>query len=198
MSKNQSLVPIERIERLILLIRGQRVLLDADLAALYGVTTKALNQAVKRNQKRFPPNFMFRLTYAEKGEVVTNCDHLANLKFSKSLPFAFTEHGAIQAANILNSPQAVKMGVYVVRAFVQVRQLLANHRELATRLNELEEKTEAMSLKQDSFAKNTRVQLKQMFDALRELMQPPEIPKKPIGFVYPDEEVKPSKERTGD
>ena len=176
-----------------MLVRGQRVMIDADLAELYGVPTKVLNQAVKRNLDRFPDDFMFRLNAAEKTEVVTNCDHLANLKFSKSLPFAFTEHGAIQAANILSSPQAVKMGVYVVRAFVQVRQLLANHRELATRLNELEEKTEAMSLKQDSFAKNTRVQLKQMFDALRELMQPPEIPKKPIGFVYPEEKVKPQK-----
>ena len=189
---------IVRISGRIMLVRGQRVMIDADLAELYGVPTKVLNQAVKRNLDRFPDDFMFRLNAAEKTEVVTNCDHLASLKFSKSLPFAFTEHGAIQAANILNSPQAVKMGVYVVRAFVQVRQLLANHRELATRLNDLEEKTEALSLKQDSFAKYTRVQLKQMFDALRELMQPPEIPKKPIGFVYPDEEVKPSKERTGD
>ena len=184
---------IGRISGRIMLVRGQRVMIDADLAELYGVPTKVLNQAVKRNLDRFPDDFMFRLNAAEKTEVVTNCDHLANLKFSKSLPFAFTEHGAIQAANILSSPQAVKMGVYVVRAFVQVRQLLANHRELATRLNELEEKTEAMSLKQDSFAKNTRVQLKQMFDALRELMQPPEIPKKPIGFVYPEEKVKPQK-----
>ena len=163
--------PIGRISGRIMLVRGQRVMIDADLAELYGVPTKVLNQAVKRNLDRFPDDFMFRLNAAEKTEVVTNCDHLANLKFSKSLPFAFTEHGAIQAANILNSPQAVKMGVYVVRAFVQVRQLLANHRELAMRLNELEEKTEALSLKQDSFAKNTRVQLKQMFDALRELMQ---------------------------
>ena len=88
--------------------------------------------------------------------MVTNCDHLARLKFSKSLPFAFTEHGAIQAANVLNSAEAIKMGVYVVRAFVQLREILANHRELASRLNDLEKKTEGLAMKQDAFARNTR------------------------------------------
>jgi hypothetical protein len=93
-----------RIESHILTLRGVRVLVDADLAGLYGVTTKALNQAVKRNAPRFPSDFMFQLNATEKTEVVTNCDHLSKLKFSKSLPYAFTEHGAIQAANVLASP----------------------------------------------------------------------------------------------
>jgi hypothetical protein len=117
------------------------------------------------------------------------------LKFSKSLPFAFTEHGAIQAANTLSSPQAVKMGVYVVRAFVQLRHLLANNRELVSRLDDLEQKTEALAMTQDTFARNSKAQLKQMFDALRELMATPEPTKRPIGFVHPSEKPSDTKGR---
>ena len=195
MPSKANIVPTEAISPRILLIRGQRVIIDADLAELYAVTTKALNQAVKRNMDRFPEDFMFRLTAKEKGEVVTNCDHLAKLKFSKSLPFAFTEHGAIQAANTLSSPQAVKMGVYVIRAFVQLRHLLANNRELVSRLDDLEQKTEALAMTQDTFARNTKAQLKQMFDALRELMATPEPTKRPIGFVHPSEKPSDTKGR---
>jgi hypothetical protein len=195
MPSKANIVPTEAISPRILLIRGQRVIIDADLAELYAVTTKALNQAVKRNMDRFPEDFMFRLTAKEKGEVVTNCDHLAKLKFSKSLPFAFTEYGAIQAANTLSSPQAVKMGVYVVRAFVQLRHLLANTRELVSRLDDLEQKTEALAMTQDTFARNTKAQLKQMFDALRELMATPEPTKRPIGFVHPSEKPSDTKGR---
>lgn len=132
---------------------------------------------------------MFRLTAKEKAEGVTNCGHLAKLKFSRSLPFAFTEHGAIRAANTLSSPQAVKMGVYVVRAFVQLRNLLASNRELVSRLDEVEQKIEALAMTQDTFARNTKTQLKQMFDALRELMTVPEPGKRLIGFVYPTEKM---------
>ena len=176
--------PALRIESRILVLRAQKVMIDADLAELYGVPTKALNQAVKRNAERFPADFMFQLTSAEKLEVVTNCDHLARLKFSKSLPFAFTEHGAIQASNVLASPQAVEMGVYVVRAFVRLREVLASSRELAAKLDALEQKTELLSLRHETFAGNTRAQLKQVFEALRQLMAPPVEPaKRPIGFV---------------
>ena len=189
MRSRTNIVPTEAIGTRIILIRGQRVIIDSDLAELYAVTTKALNQAVKRNVDRFLDDFMFRLTAKEKTEVVTICDHLAKLKFSKSLPFAFTEHGAIQAANTLSSPQAVKMGVYVVRAFVQLRHLLANNRELVSRLDDLEQKTEALAMTQGTFARNTKAQLKQMFDALRELMATPEPSKRPIGFVYPAEKT---------
>lgn len=131
--------------------------------------------------------------------MVANCDHLAKLKFSKTLPFAFTEHGAIQAANVLASPQAVEMGVYVVRAFVRLRELIVTHAELAKRLEELEQKTEALSLRHDTFAHNTRVQLQQVFEAIRELMEPPDMPKKrPIGFVTPEEKpTKPKASKTG-
>jgi hypothetical protein len=176
------------IESRILTLRGQRILIDVDLAALYGVPTKRLNEQVKRNRERFPCDFLFQLTPDEKSEVVANCDHLAKLKFSKALPFAFTEHGAIQAANVLASSQAVEMGIYVVRAFVRLRQAAASHVELAKRLAELEEKAERLEMSHDTFSRNTRAQLKQVFDTLRELMVPPDAPKRPIGFIKPDNE----------
>ncbi|GHU20755.1 DNA-binding protein [Betaproteobacteria bacterium] len=188
MIKTDALISVSRIEPRILVIRGQKVMIDADLAELYGVPTKALNQAVKRNSERFPSDFMFQLTIEEKLEVVTNCDHLVKLKFSKSLPFAFTEHGAIQASNVLASAQAVEMGVYVVRAFVRLREVLASNRELALRLDDLEEKTEALAFQHDTFAHNTRAQLKQIFETIRQLMTPPDPPKRPIGFITPQEE----------
>lgn len=143
-----------------------------------------MGPANKRNAVRFPDDFMFRLSPEEKQEVVTNCDHLAKLKFSKVPPFAFTEHGAIQAANVLASPQAEEMGVYVVRAFVRLREVLSSSRELAAKLDVLEQKTELLSLQHEAFAGNTRAQLKQVFEALRQLMAPPAAPpKRPIGFV---------------
>lgn len=126
---------------------------------------------------------MFQLDAAEKLEVVTNCDHLAKLKFSKSLPFPFTEYGAVALANVLASTQAVEMGIYVVRAFVRLRQAASLHEDLTKRLVELEEKAERLELSQDTFSRNTRAQLKQVFDALRELMVPPDPPRRPIGFV---------------
>ena len=105
---------------------------------LYGVATKALNQAVKRNAKRFPPDFVFQLTQSEKRKLVTNCDHLSRLKFSPVLPFAFTEHGALMAANVLNSSAAVKMSVYVVRAFIKQRELLMSHVEILKKLAQMD------------------------------------------------------------
>lgn len=180
-------LPVLNIESRILTLRGQRVMVDADLAALYGVPTKRLNEQVKRNADRFPSDFMFQLTAEEKAEVVANCDHLAKLKFSKSLPFVFTEHGAIQASNVLASPQAIEMGVYVVRTFVRLREVVASHRALAVKLDALEQKTERLSLQHEIFAGNTRAQLKQVFEALRQLMTPPAEPvKRPIGFITGD------------
>jgi hypothetical protein len=181
---------LPRIESRIVVMRDLRVMIDADLAALYGVTTKRLNEQVKRNADRFPGDFMFKLDAAEKAEVVANCDHLQKLKFSKVLPYAFTEHGAIQAANVLASPQAVEMGIFVVRAFVRMRELAAVHADLAKRLDELEHKTEGIALAHDTFSRNTRIQLKQLFDAIRQLMAPPDPPKRPIGFVTPEDKGK--------
>lgn len=163
-----ALVPEEVIERKILLIRGQKVMLDTDLANIYDVPTKVFNQAVKRNRDRFPDDFMFQLTKEEKVEVVTNCDHLKKLKFSPSLPNAFTEHGAIMAATILNSPVAVRASIQVVRAFVRLREMIASHKDLAKRLDELEKKYDA--------------QFRVVFDAIRHLMAQPEPKEKKIGF----------------
>ncbi len=142
MTKDDSLIPVEIIENKILLIRGQKVILDADLASLYGTSTKVLNQAVKRNKARFPEDFMFQLTIKEKNEVVTNCDHLSRLKFSPTLPHVFTEHGAIMAASVLNSEKAVQVSVYVVRVFVKLRQMLTDDKNLSTQMAKLEEKIE--------------------------------------------------------
>ena len=109
--KRHSLIPLERIQLSILIIRSERVILDTDLALLYGVATKRLNEQVRRNRKRFPEDFVFQLSKAEKDEVVANCDHLQKLKFSSTLPYAFTEHGAIMAANVLNGDRAVEASV---------------------------------------------------------------------------------------
>lgn len=143
-------------------------MLDADLAVLYGVSTKALNQAVKRNKARFPQDFMFRLTKKEKLEVVTNCDHLERLKFSRTLPFAFTEHGTIMLANVLNSEKAIEASVQVVRAFAKLRRVLATHVELAKRIDLLERKYDG--------------QFRQVFEAIKRLIISPETSTKRIGF----------------
>jgi hypothetical protein len=143
MNGQTGVIPMERIERAILSIRGEKVMLDLDLAAIYGVMTGALNQAVKRNSARFPVDFMFQLTEKEKAEVVTNCDNLARLKFSPHLPYAFTEHGALMLANVLNSERAAQTSVHVVRAFVRLRQMLASNAELARKLDAMEKKYDA-------------------------------------------------------
>ena len=195
MSTNNTLL-VPRIESRIQVIRGLRVMIDVDLATLYGVQTKRLNEQVKRNRDRFPSDFLFQLTLDEKAEVVANCDHLQNLKFSKTLPFAFTEHGAIQAANVLASSQAVEMGIYVVRAFVQLRQSLSANVDVAKRLADLEMKTESLEMSHDTFSRNTRLQLRQLLDAVRELTTPPEPPKRPIGFLTHEDKVAPKSSKT--
>ena len=155
-----SLVPqTAAIALKILLLRGQRVMLDADIAALFGVTTKQLNQQVKRQRDRFPTDFMFRLTPSERAEVITNCDHLQRLKFSSVLPLAFTEHGALMLANVLRSDRAARISIEVVRTFVRLREAMASHRDLAAKLDALERKYDR--------------QFKVVFDAIRGLMKPP-------------------------
>lgn len=138
-------VPIEGIQNHILLIRGQKVLLDADLAALYGVRTRVLNQAVKRNRDRFPADFMFRLSPKEIKNwrsqfVISNPAAKMGLRRA---PFAFTEHGALMTATVLNSPRAVKISLYVVRAFIGLREFLATHKEVSARLEEHQKKLAA-------------------------------------------------------
>jgi hypothetical protein len=167
---------LKPIESLILTLRGRKILIDADLAAIYGVETRTLNQAVKRNAERFPEDFIFTLNAAEKLEVITNCDHLARLKFAKSLPFAFTEHGAIMVATVLNSKQAVTMSVYVVRAFIQMREQLVANTEILRRLAQIDQ-----ALLQHNAG------LRDIYQKLRPLLQPaPDPPRRRIGFGQDD------------
>lgn len=186
---SREVIPVERIEHSILVLRGHKVLLDTDLAALYGVTTKRFNEQVRRNKARFPLDFMFQLAQEEWDALRSQFATLkaARGQHRKYLPHAFTEHGAIMAATILNSPRATDVSVYVVRAFVRLRETLGAHKELAAKLEELEQKTEALALRHDTLAANTRAQLRQVFEAIRELMRPPEPKRRPIGFVAPEE-----------
>lgn len=180
---------IRLIAQRIRLVRGQKILLDADLAALYGAETRRLNEQVRRNPERFPADFMFRLTSQElsdlKSQIATS-----SWGGSRKPPCAFTEHGALMAAAVLNSPRAVEMSLYVVRAFIRLREMLSSHRELAQKLAELERKTEALALKHDILEHAARTQLKQLFDAIRELMAPPAPVKRPIGFVELEDKSK--------
>jgi hypothetical protein len=189
MSASVAVAPaVESISLSIASLRGLRVILDADLATLYEVPTKRFNEAVKRNAARFPGDFMFQLTAGEwealRSQIATSNAGRGGRRYR---PFAFTEHGAIMAAMVLNSSRAVEVSTYVVRAFVRLREAAVQHKDLAQRLAALEEKTELMDIRQDSFSRNTRAQLKQVFDALRELTLPPDPPKRPIGFVTPED-----------
>jgi hypothetical protein len=172
MADKKILVTIENIESKILHIRGQKVMLDTDLADLYGVETKSLNRAIKRNIERFPTDFMFQLT----------SDEFANLKYQsgtsswggrRTVPFAFTEHGAIMAASVLNSQRAIEISVHVVRAFVHLRDLVSSNKELSAKLDQLERKV----------AGHDRA-IAELINAIRQLMAP-SVPnnKRPIGFA---------------
>ena len=185
--KHPALSADSAIDPRILVVRGERVILDDDLAKLYGVAVGAFNQAVRRNRARFPADFMFQLT-AEEWDFLRS--QFVILKggrggHRKYLPYAFTEHGAVQAANVLRSRRAMTMSVHVVRAFVRMRQALAVRGEFGTRLRDLERALLALDLKTDA-------RFEEMIEALRSLMQPPEKPKRPMGFV-PLEERKPDK-----
>lgn len=168
-------IPVERITRAILLIRGQKVMLDTDLAALYGVETKTLNRAVKRNLGRFPGDFMLQLTWEEAGRLRYQIGPLktGRGRHRKYRPYAFTEQGVAMLSSVLHSERAVRVNIEIMRAFVQLRQMLSSHAELARKLAALEKKYDA--------------QFKVVFDAIRELMTPPEPPKKRrIGFIRDD------------
>lgn len=134
----QILIPVEKIDRSILVIRGCRVILDSDLANIYGVKTSRLNEQVKRNIERFPEDFMFQLTDQEKENVIANCDYLNKLKYSRTNPYAFTEHGTIMLASVLNATTAIEVSVLIVRAFVRLRELLSTHKDLEKKILELE------------------------------------------------------------
>jgi phage regulator Rha-like protein len=178
MEGQNGLVPVERIERAIILVRGEKVLLDRDLAEIYGVETKVLNQAVKRNPSRFPSDFMFQLTGEEWESLRSQFVTLKRGEHRKYLPYAFTEHGALMLANVLNSERAAQTSVQVVRAFVRLRQMLASNAELARKLAAMEKKYDA--------------QFKVVFDAIRRLMSPPPKPKREMGFHFKPVDDKPN------
>ncbi len=171
MSKNssQALIPAEAIEHRIYLLRNHKVMLDRDLAQLYGVDTRVLNQAVKRNRTRFPEDFMFQLTPKEtqnlRSQIVTS-----RWGGRRYLPYAFTEQGVAMLSSVLKSKRAIQVNIAIMRTFVRLRQILATHKELARKLEELEQKYEA--------------QFKEVFEVIQQLMEPPTEPEKPpIGFA---------------
>lgn len=138
--EDKIMLPSEIIMTKILNIRGKKVIIDRDLAELYDVPTKRLNEQIKRNIRRFPEHFMFELTKVEKDEVVANCDHLENLKFSSFMPRVFTEYGILQAANVLNSDRAILMGNRIIEIFVEMHNMLSSHQEIFKKLEEIERK----------------------------------------------------------
>jgi len=172
---------VEQVERQIYLIRGHKVMLDSDLAELYGVETKTLNRAVKRNIERFPEDFMFQVT-AEEAESLRYQFGTSNLKSQfvtsnkgrggrRYLPYAFTEQGVAMLSGVLNSKRAIQVNIAIMRAFVKLRQMLASDKELAQKLAELERKLEGHD-----------VQIRSLFEAIRQLMAPPQPPRRRIGF----------------
>ena len=166
----KAIVPIEVIEKKILLIRGHKVMLDSDLAVLYGVTTKRLNEQVRRNLRRFPSDFMFQLT-AEEIESLRS--QFATLKTGrgrhrKYLPYVFTEQGVAMLSSVLNSEKAIEVNILIMRAFVKLREMLATHKDLAKKMEEMEKKYDE--------------QFKVVFEAIYELMKPPEPSRRRIGF----------------
>jgi len=172
------IVPDESVLNKILLIRGKKVMIDKDLAGLYGVTTKRLNEQVKRNQKRFPEDFMFQITQEEKDEVVANCDHLATLKYSVNLPYAFTEHGAVMLASVLNSEKAIAVNIQIIRVFNQMREALHSYKDVLLKLEQFEQRS----------SRNTN-DIQIIFDYLKQLLTPPEQQTRTrIGFRRKNEE----------
>ncbi|HVS77239.1 MAG TPA: ORF6N domain-containing protein [Steroidobacteraceae bacterium] len=181
-SGSAALVRVEHITRSILILRGRKVVLDAELAALYGVATKRFNEQIRRNRGRFPADFVFQIS-AEEAEALRS--QIATSKVGRGgrryLPYAFTEHGAIMAATVLNSPRAVEMSVYVVRAFVKLRELLTSNKELARRLDELEARIEKRLTTHDEA-------ISAILSAIRQLMNSPPPTHRPIGFTADFEE----------
>ena len=166
-----NLVLPETIGQKIYLIRGHKIMLSTDLSALYGVATKTLLQAVKRNIERFPSDFMFKLTWEESAASRSQFVTLKHGKNIKYLPYAFTEQGVAMLSSVLRSREAIQVNVAIMRAFVKFRQILSTHKELAHKLEQLERKTE----KHDT-------EIQAIFEAIRQLMKPPEQPKRRIGF----------------
>jgi hypothetical protein len=174
LNQSKQLVPLESIERRILLIRGQKVLFDADLAELYRVSTKRLNEAVKRNADRFPPDFMFQLTEKEAASLRSQFATSNGSGGRRYLPYAFTEHGVAMLSSVLKSQRAVQMNILIIRAFVMLREMLISHKDLARNVEELERQQ-----------KEHGRQLAAVYSVVKQLIAEPRKPRKSIGFTYP-------------
>ena len=166
--KKIPLIPENRILNKIYVLRGEKVMLDHDLAELYGVQTKRINEQVKRNIKRFPHEFMFQLSREERNEVITICDNLNPLKYAKTMPFAFTEHGLAMLSSVLNSDRAIQVNIELIKAFIRLRKMMSTQRNL-------QKKIEAMENKYDK-------QFRVIFEAIKQLLNEDEKPKHKIGF----------------
>jgi len=168
-----AIIPTEQIERLILLIRGHKVMLDTDLAVLYGVETRVLVQAVKRNSNRFPTDFMFQLSDEEanllRSQIVISKNRRGGRRY---LPYVFTEQGVAMLSSVLNSERAVEINIEIMRAFVRLREMILSNKDLARKLEALEHKLESHD-----------VHIRSLFEAIRQLMAPPEPTKRRIGFL---------------
>jgi hypothetical protein len=180
MNKSPSLIPAERIQQAIYLIRAEKVMLDADLARLYGVSTGNLNKAVRRNLPRFPPDFMFQLSASEAEDLIFQTGRSKGRGGRRHLPYAFTEQGVAMLSTVLRSERAVLVNIAIMRAFVQLRQVLGSHVELARKLTELEQRIEGH-----------HTAIRSLFDAIRQLMAPPapDQPPKEIGFHIKEDAV---------
>lgn len=166
------IIPQETIEQRIFLIRGHKVMIDRDLAELYGVETKYLNRQVRRNVKRFPEEFMFRLNTKEKSELVTICHRFQTMKHSAALPYAFSEHGVAMLSSVLNTERAIKISIIIVKTFIKLREIITTHRELALKLEALERKYS-----------NHDVKIQAIFRTIKELLKPPKAKeRRVIGF----------------
>ncbi len=171
-----TLITTETIETKIFFVRGKKVMIDTDLAKLYKVQTKVLNQSVKRNIKRFPEDFMFQLTKYEMDELVTNCDRFEKLKHSTSLPYAFTEQGVAMLSTVLNSERAINVNIQIMRTFTKLREMIESNKDLKRKFDDMEKKYDT--------------QFQVVFEAIRKLIEPEINPKRKIGFYVADEEVK--------
>jgi phage regulator Rha-like protein len=171
------IIPDEVIMSKIIQIRGQKVMISNDLAELYGVTTKRLNEQVKRNIKRFPQHFMFQLNESEKDKVVANCDHLQNIKYSPYLPYVFTEHGTVMLANILNSDRAIQVSIRIVEIYIKMRKNILTNKDLLLKMEQLEKKVGHQDEK-----------IVLVFNYLKKFIDVHDKPRKRVGFKQNDEQ----------
>jgi hypothetical protein len=171
-----ALIPTETIEKRILFLRGKKVMIDSDLAELYGVETRILKQVVKRNRKRFPEDFMFQLTKSERDEVITNCDNLHKLKFYPALPHVFTEQGIAMLSSVLNSERAIMVNIQIMRTFTKLREMIEGNKDLRRKIEEMEKKYDT--------------QFKVVFEAIKRLVEPEVKLKRKVGFYIADKEIK--------